>query len=344
MPPGSRSAGHNALIHMHRVPGRPRPHGAAGIIVAPEVRPDPQHALFALAAVFRIHRLAAPAGAAALVLALLLLPLPLPGTRLADAAQWLAHTLLFGALTWIVQRSTGMGLLRIWVGMATLGAGSELLQLLVGRQASVIDLLHNLLGITAAVLLSAGARHRTWRGALATGCMLLAAAPLAWNLVAYSDRNRQFPVLFSYDSVLDLHFLERSGTTRRRVWPARCEDGSLRVPLDARRFAGILLHEPVADWHAKSRLKIQLSTAGDEPLELTVRVHDEQHDWTYSDRFNEQIVLAPASVQTIAIPLERIRDAPRGRKLDMTHVAGVAVFRANPGPASAFCLRLVLLE
>jgi VanZ family protein len=292
----------------------------------------------------RFDFLVMPACALALGLALLL-PLPLPGTRMSEAVQWLAHAAMFGVATWTVRRMTSLRGLTTWIIMAVVAVGSEALQLLVGRNASASDVLHDLYGITAALALhpmhEGIARRRLF---LAAGLVVLAAAPLAWNLAAYAQRNARFPTLFRYDSLLDLHFLERSGSSRRLVVPARCADGSLRVPLGPRRFAGILLHEPLPDWRGRDSLEIQLGAGDDEALLLTIRVHDEHHDWRYGDRFNEQVAVRPGRIETIRIPMERIRRAPTGRQMDIARIAGVAIFRAEPGPSTVLCLRSVALD
>ena len=65
-----------------------------------------------------------------------------------------------------------------------------------------------------------------------------------------------------------------------------------------------------------------------EPIDLTCRVNDTAHNhrgYHYEDRFNRTYHLNPGW-QTITIPLEEIRNAPRQRPMQMEAIDNFAIF------------------
>jgi VanZ family protein len=281
--------------------------------------------------------------------ALLLLPLGLPSTLIWESAQSLSHALLFAALGAFLLRSAQLGLLRTWLLLVMFGAVTEVLQHFTGRQASLIDFAYDLTGASLAVCIQSFLATRSRSAALiSTGLTLLALAPFLWSAAAYGERAQQFPVLFQFDSPLNVYFLERSGSRIRRVLPARCgppHAHSLRVPISTAPFAGILLHEPITDWRAMDTLEIRLANPGPTDLVLTVRVHDRLHDWTYADRYNQEFPLRAGVLQVIHIPVDDLRHGPaNGRLMDLSRIGGVAIFRAAAGHATHLCLESVALR
>ena len=63
----------------------------------------------------------------------------------------------------------------------------------------------------------------------------------------------------------------------------------------------------------------------DEPLRVTIRVHDAAHDQRYEDRFNRTLTIAPG-VNRFEIRLDDIRTAPDRREMDMSRIRGVVIF------------------
>jgi hypothetical protein len=117
----------------------------------------------------------------------------------------------------------------------------------------------------------------------------------------------------------------------------------LRVPLQSRPYAGVTLDEPSPDWRGYRTLAVEVGNNGRSELTLHLRIHDRQHDWTATDRYNGELHLAAGERRTFEIPLAEIADAPRGRRLDLAHVAGVALYRAGPdGPGSFWLHRIEL--
>ena len=89
---------------------------------------------------------------------------------------------------------------------------------------------------------------------------------------------------------------------------------------------------------------LDLTNPGDRPLELSLRIHDVRHDQEYSDRFNWRITLPAQSRETIRVPLAAVRNAPRGRQMDLEHIAGLLLFRTGPERADVVYVTRITLE
>jgi hypothetical protein len=226
-----------------------------------------------------------------------------------------------------------------------LGAASELLQLLQPtRDASVGDFLRDAAGAAAFLLLRAavaapGARARSHLDArarvasalLAVSLLLVVAAPFFLVVDTYVERDRAFPTLFRLDgSRWERLFVSTGGA---ELVPKAMPDAALAsrkgplalLKLQPGIYPGLVLDEPYPDWRGFTRLVFTAFSDVDTPLTLTIRVHDVWHDQRYEDRFNKQIAITRGEHQ-IAISLDEIRNAPRGRQMDLRQVRGILMF------------------
>lgn len=252
---------------------------------------------------------------------LLLVPLPL------EAAIWRWPTLLtevedFGhplMVAWLshlgfmilrARRSRPSRAPWLLVTAFALGYGvvTELAQSFTGRDASVWDLTHDLIGAVFALLVHAG---REASGLRRSGWFVLAAVtgvvivtPLAKTIAAYVGRSMEMPVLWSKESWLLQRFAH---------W-------------DSGAFPGLVMEEPVPDWRDWRTLEVRVRSRQPVPLHIVVRVHDRIHDQSSRDRYNGRFVLAPSLSTILRIPVEQIRTAPVGRQMDMDAIRGVIVF------------------
>jgi VanZ family protein len=263
-----------------------------------------------------------------LALGALLVPLPVP----VSVAPWRAlvqdlenfgHPLTFallGAVTFGAARAAFPApawrapLLAVLVGLL-LGAMTEWLQTLIGRDGSWEDIWGDMLGCVASVAWLAarsadGLRSRLpalAMRALSIALAVIAIAPLCWTLAAYATRAQQAPVFWRHDSRLLQRF-------------SHVQQG---------RFPALVVQEPPADWSGFRALVIEVVNPQSRPVEMALRVHDREHDETYADRFNAVLRLSPGPLK-IRVPLDRVRQGPRGRQMDMQRIRGVAIFVASP--------------
>jgi hypothetical protein len=194
------------------------------------------------------------------------------------------------------------------LALAAFGALSELFQAYTGRDPTVGDWIGDVLG-SGAVILWKGFRHRLAR-AVSVICIAAAVAPLAFTLLSYGARWKEWPVIWRQDSI----WLRRFSEPQQGAYP------------------GLALKEPRSDWSRFRTIAVDVRNPGSEPTAVTVRVHDRQHDGSFDDRFNRDFELPPSSASTLRIDLEDVRSSPAGRDMDLQHIAGVIVFARAPGP------------
>lgn len=317
---------------------------------------------------------------------LLLLPLPYSGLLWQQAGR-LAHFLLFlvaglVALDWLRRARTltfaNRALLVLF--LSVLGAALELAQTGMARDASVEDLLMNSAGILTALVLhdSMGmARQTAWRTAwrsawysrLAVTFVLLSIGLLLYPVLltgmAYVQRDRAFPVVFSADSAWTArlsrfkhshiqmatqetalagangHGRDDRGEGMQADMKADMQ-ANMQVSGKAGQHAGqyarlhvlafqpgvtasIELFEPVADWRGYETLEFEIILLNPVSAHINLRVHDSGHNHAYDDRFNAELLLEPG-LNRFKLPLVQIKNAPTGRQLDMSAINSIIFF------------------
>lgn len=282
----------------------------------------------------------APWGLAGLVVVLLLIPLPVGmleqrWPRLIQELESFGHPLMFGWLAHLVfvrlrMRKQGPWpwlYLQILAGALLFGLATEAAQALIGRDSSWADLRMDMLG--AAFALSLHARQEFRASPARLSCTLVAIvtgglsiAPVATTSAAYAYRSARMPVLWSAQAPMS-HFFS--------YW-----QGGL--------FPGLVIDEPAPDWRPYKFLELDIEGAVPGPSHVIVRVNDIAHDHRYTDRYNERFELEPGARITLRIPVERIREAPAGRTMDMGMIRSVVVFSAARHQPPQFTLHEVRLH
>lgn len=271
---------------------------------------------------------------------LLFAPLPISYTYFARTIENAGHTPLFFLVTMGVlfvfrdhPRFTGARLYAL-AGMIGVGAGllSELIQKPLARDASWEDVAADAVGVFLALAVYALFERRSplrrWHRVaaliVALGCIAIFLAPIVRMTRAYVHRNGQFPVLADFHSRVELYWTVSIGVKREIVGDA------LAVEFGAAEFPGVSFHEPVPDWRKYKTLAVDVENPGSGPLQLVVRVHDRRHSRAFVDRFNRSFQLVAGERRTFRIPLEEIRNAPRGRLMDMAHISDITLFKGTP--------------
>jgi hypothetical protein len=271
--------------------------------------------------------------------ALLFMPLPveLQYTLAGRTFENAGHTPLFTIITLgmlSVLRSdfrlTGMRLYAVAfaLGVAA-GLFSEAIQMPLNRDADWNDVLADAVGVVAAMAAFAIvdrtlnlSRAARWSAAgVAVICVVMWTTPLARVAFNYWQRNSIFPVIADFTTTRDEFWTVGIGVHRAVI------DGALEVEFVYRPFPGIRFMEPYPDWSGYQALLIDAQNPDDEPLKLGLRVHDRRHSNAYEDRFNRDYELAAGERRTLRIELSDIRAAPRGRRLDLGHIADISLFQ-----------------
>jgi VanZ family protein len=295
----------------------------------------------------------------------------LPGEgRYIEALQNSCHAPAFGVLTLITltlltrRAGTNMSNLLVQcitavVAMGLLGAATELLQAMLGRDAEFDDVINDMAGSIAASGLWASTQLREAGRAQSRGRMLALLAclgafaywvtPLVICGSAYWQRHARFPVLAQFQSRRDMYFASSGGLDDRIVAvPPALAGGApgtaLWLPLDKGRWPGITLFQLVPDWRGYGSLILDLSNPGARPLELHLRVNDRAHDGAFDDRFNSILRLPARTRQRFTVPLQSIASGPHKRRMDMSHIDTLVVFHDGNAPGESFLVQRIALE
>jgi VanZ family protein len=280
----------------------------------------------------------------AAICALLLLPIPVPPAlarwhALADELENLGHPAVFAALGIAILSSfrpqfAGISARRVFTALVAglvLGSATEYVQTLVGRDGAWNDVAGDMLGCVCGIAWQLAResrgdfrrqRSRMTLLAVSAAAAMLAAAPLLWTTIAYTARARETPLFWRADSRPMQRFAhEQLG-----------------------RYPGLVIQEPPADWRGYGTLVVEVANLRSTPVEINVRVHDRWHDKQYSDRYNMHQLVGPGSPTQIRISLERVRNAPRTREMDMSWIRGVGVFVTAPESMADVQVRRLYLE
>ena len=295
--------------------------------------------------------------AAAIVLTVIFGDLPGEG-KYVGVLQDGCHAPAFAALALIALtlfRPRRLGpTIGVVVGLTVVGAATEIVQGFVGRDGELDDVVSDFVGAggMASLWLYVMWRGRTDRGTTlgrataVLACLALAAywtTPLVRCGLGYWARDARFPVLAEFESTRDLYFVVTEPAPSRLV-PVQQGALALRVALDAGRWPGLTLMEPVADWRGFHELLLDLENPGNAPLALRLRISDRAHSGAFEDRFNSDVALAPLSRTTVRFALETIATSPRDRHMDMSRIAQLVLFKAGAVAGQAVLVHRIWLQ
>ena len=291
-----------------------------------------------------------------LIASLALMPLP-KGTREVGALFDMAHAPAFGLLAliaWIGIRPRssrwpcGTAVLA-WVGVILFGGTIEFIQGLTGRSPSWHDFLANGFGSGAALIWisipeSASRRVRLARLAAVAILFTIPSVPPILILTDSAIQRRERPILASFEQPLELSRWEFQGcrATRSRD---HASDGAwcLRLALDHATYPAATLVWPLHDWSNYTALEFDTYLEPGPPVDLVVKIEDQEHDGRYADRFHRSLHLVPGPHHT-RIALSDVERAPQGRKLDLTRVRRLQFFAVRLPATVTMSLDNIRLE
>jgi hypothetical protein len=293
-------------------------------------------------------------------------------TMLWSEIQNTGHTFAFGLLALVALaflRSSGISTsdrplrdyLAAFAFCLVAGIAVELVQFKIGGDADPVDVLRDAVGIISflgfyAVLDPRLAQYwkrkgGIWRtGATTLSLLLLLAGllPLIGLSTAYLQRDRAFPVLIDFEAGWPMDFISTPNASLSTVpapseWHMHNESRVGRLILHPAQYPGLALLEPVTDWSGYAYLSFHIYSENPEAITLILRIHDRRHNYRFDDRFNTKLTIAPGD-NAFRIPLEKIRSAPRNRKMDMKAIVNLMIFAVEPDQALQFYLSNIRLE
>lgn len=245
-------------------------------------------------------------------------------------------------------------ILAVVAAVAALSMLSEIAQIPTGRDASINDIIADLLGaagfVAIAVVFSPSISIRKGRGRyfiiLGLACIAWPLAPLAKVSAAYLERNQALPLLVRFDSSLGQTFFRLQNSNFKRVLRANMNLVTAEISLLDGPWPGIIFHDIWPNWEPYSTLVIVIENPEFESLPINIRVHDRAHtlgDQPYNDRFNMTHSMQPGHY-TLQISLEQIRNAPEARQMDLSQIDGIVVFCSSKDAGRVFSLIEIRLE
>jgi hypothetical protein len=169
---------------------------------------------------------------------------------------------------------------------------------------------------------------------------------MARPIIVLDDAVRQpfeMPMLASFERLGELSRWDWNECAVRRTHQHTTDgDWSLQIELWPQKYPGVVLADPVRDWSSYDQLLIDVYANDDAPLDLIVKITDEDHNGAYEDRFNWSAKLA-AGPNQIRIALSDVAKAPRRRALDLRRITSLSLFAASPRESRTIYLDSVRL-
>jgi hypothetical protein len=229
-----------------------------------------------------------------------------------------------------------------------IGLVTELAQIIGPRDADIWDQVRNTVGIIIflGACLTFDRKMReplerlgrriipVIRGVIAV-LIVVVILPVTLWVDAYAFRNEQFPTICDFSSRRELKFIRTHNAEVRRIpapdeWVAANSGGvgevTFKPPVE---YPGFIIDDPVEDWSTYATLTFDVYSELDTVITLHMTIQDNAHNQMYSDRFNHSFKVGPGS-NRISVPLDKVREAPAERSMDMSRIANINIFAYRP--------------
>jgi VanZ family protein len=307
------------------------------------------------------------------ILSLLFIPMP-SHTFLWKAVNNFAHVPLFGIVAivlLVLSRMVFVGVsetsIRHYVlaimGTLALALLTEALQsFTVTRQPQMSDVVHDLIGALCGLGLFMTYDQQVpgawdqWRSfprcIIIHLCVLvvlgISLIPVIGWTYAYWDRASRFPSILEFSSDWEMKFVRTSNSELQVVLPAEgwkksVGDKTGQLVFLPETYPGIHIDEPYPDWRGYTSFQLEIFSELPVPRSLVIRIDDAQHNQEHVDRFNQAFTILPG-LNHIKIPMDDIRQAPVGRKMDLSAIKAVVLFAVNPPEEFTLYLDNIHLE
>lgn len=279
-------------------------------------------------------------------------------------AAWdLGHILFFAILSlWLhgplrntgAGRSTTRASLTLFLLVFAVGFVVEVVQMLATeRSPDLSDLLRNQLGclLAMAFFIRPSPFQGKWLQPVVrvTVCGLLVGAlwPLARAVTDEYLAAKQFPVLSDFETPFERYRWNNVRQLQEESTTVRHGSRAMRVQLSTAKYSGVALFYFPRDWRGYGALHCSVYNPQPDPLMLNCRIHDVHHKDNgseYADRFNQQFILQQGW-NDLVVSLDRVKNAPKGRSMDMEHIEGFGLFVVQQAsPMSIYLDHLYLGE
>lgn len=276
------------------------------------------------------------------ITALLLLSLPSDNLWLRELFN-AGHTVLFFIISFVLysllhdsQRFSDIKIVYLLVLLIGLlfGVTIEMLQGFLQRESSIDDIYRDFLGLMSgisALVLSrlASMPDKIMLAVLSSGLLFVGMFSFLQISLHYVQRSDAFPLIIEFEKKWATSFMRFNNAVL--LVDANAEGSKpkmFRVRFDAGSYPGISIIEPEENWLSFNTLRFNVFSNNAADVELTLRIHDKEHNQNYDDRFNRSFNIQPG-LNEIVVNLNEVQSGPAGRKLDMENIAGITLFMVD---------------
>ncbi|NLX19968.1 MAG: hypothetical protein GXY53_11925 [Desulfobulbus sp.] len=177
------------------------------------------------------------------------------------------------------------------------------------------------------------------------GAILIAIWPLGRALIDEYLARQQFPVLADFETPFERYRWDHSNQLQTESDIVRHGRRAARVQLSTNKYSGVALFYFPHDWRGFQTLYFSVYNPKSTPLMLNARIHDVHHKkygMKYNDRYNHQFSIE-SGWNDLAISLDEVAAAPKGRTMDMEHIEGFGLFVIQQPSAQVIYLDNVYL-
>jgi hypothetical protein len=155
------------------------------------------------------------------------------------------------------------------------------------------------------------------------------------SLIDEAISRHQFPLLSGFETPFEIDRWTGSARLSIATMPSIADSRLLKLSLTTEQYSGAVLKYFDGDWASASRLKFSLYNPDEDPLQITCRIHDVQHNdghEEYEDRFNRRYTLMHGW-NHIDIDLDEVKTSPARRSMDMARIREIGLFVTSlPAP------------
>lgn len=265
-------------------------------------------------------------------------------SRSFQAAWDLGHILFFLSLSLQLHKHSGkigkarssfLTFLVIFVLVLVIGILVEFLQMFTGnRSPDWGDVCRNQLGCLLGYAFFV--RPPLWENGRVqllfrmTVVMMLAVAvwPLLRSGMDELLAARDFPILSDFETPFERYRWVNIQQLQEENEIVRHGRKSVRVQLSVAQYSGVHLFYFPHDWRGYQTLHCSIYNPQEAGFLINMRIHDsrhKEHKMEFNDRYNQQFSLEHGW-NDLAISLAKVKNAPKGRAMDMEHIEGFGVF------------------
>lgn len=260
----------------------------------------------------------------------------------------MGHIIYFALFTVSLSRwrpVSRMPLIRQWAVILTItllvGVSIELMQYGTTRTPSTGDVIRDLAGSLLALVfgpLGKKIEPITRRFSLQISVivlMLVLLWPLVKSIIDEAVAHYQFPLLSGFETPFEVDRWQGGDKLSVESISSISAGKLLKLSLTTDKYSGASLRYFDGNWSSARTLRISVYNPDKNPLQLSCRIHDQQHTegyQEYEDRYNRRFLLLPGWNQ-LEIDLDEVEGSPSGRNMDMSRVRSVGFFTvALPEP------------